>query len=126
MSDNKRDIIYNKYNGLCAYSGTPLEPDWQIDHITPKRHNGKNNIDNLVPCQKIINHYKRALDIEDFRKLWLGGLHKRLSKLPKNPRTENGQKRKDYLLSIANYFNVTPDKPFSGKFYFETVNSNAR
>lgn len=32
---NKRERIYNKFGGLCAYSGTPLEDDWQIDHICP-------------------------------------------------------------------------------------------
>lgn len=31
----KRERIYNKFGGLCAYSGTPLEDDWQIEHIDP-------------------------------------------------------------------------------------------
>ena len=62
----KRDIIFSKFNGLCAYSGTPLEPDWQADHVNPIRRNRDgskmfpedDNDDNLVPCQKLINHYK--------------------------------------------------------------------
>jgi 5-methylcytosine-specific restriction endonuclease McrA len=111
--------VYDKFNGKCAYSGTDLQADWQIDHKEPKRNGGDNSIDNLLPAQKIINHYKRALSLEQFRILWLGGLHKRLPKLPKNPRTANGQKRKNYLLTIAELFNISAENPFNGKFYFE-------
>jgi hypothetical protein len=132
-----REQVYNKYNGLCGYSETPLEDDWQVDHMIPKNilHWLKsdkmrdylktditdiNDIRNLVPCQKIINHYKRSLSLEEFRTLWLGGLHKRLDK-PKNPRTEKSRKTKEYRLKVASYFGITPDKPFSGVFYFETL-----
>ena len=54
-----------KFNGKCAYSGTELEPDWQIEHIKPVIRNWfdgtmvfKNDdcLDNMVPVQKIINH----------------------------------------------------------------------
>jgi hypothetical protein len=130
-----REQVYNKYGGLCGYSGTPLEDDWQVDHIVPQRvaHffnieryrekygiNSVDDIENLIPCQKIINHYKRSLSLEEFRTLWLGGLHKRLDK-PKNPRTEKSRKTKEYRLKVASYFGITPDKPFSGVFYFETL-----
>ena len=125
---NKRQRIYQKYNGLCAYSGTPLEDDWQIDHINPIRRNWDGTClfpkddkeANLVPVQKIINHYKHSYLLDDFRKWLLGGLHERLAKLPKNPRTEKSRKRKEYLLKVASYFDITPEKPFSGVFYFET------
>ena len=126
----KRDIIKNKFNGLCAYSGTPLEDDWQVDHIKPKimysigscpYQGNPNDIDNLIPAQRIINHYKRSLPLEKFKSWYLGGLHLRLKKLPKNPKTELAKKRKEYLLKIASYFDITEDKPFSGKFYFETI-----
>lgn len=33
---NKRQVVYNKFNGLCAYSGKPLQDDWQIDHMKSK------------------------------------------------------------------------------------------
>jgi len=121
---NIREQVYNKYNQKCAYSGTDLESDWQIDHVVPHRGNKRlrdDNIKNLMPVQKIINHYKRALKLEDFRGWYLGGLHKRLAKLPQNPRSERGIKRKKYLLRVASYFEITPDKPFCGKFYFETL-----
>jgi hypothetical protein len=73
-----------------------------------------------MPTQKLINHYKNTLPLESFRTWYLGGLHNRLKKLPKNPRTEKGKRHKEYMLKIANYFGITEDKPFSGKFYFET------
>jgi len=126
----KRDIIKNKFNGLCAYSGTPLEDDWQVDHIKPKimyyigscpYQGNPNDIDNLIPAQRIINHYKRSLPLEKFKSWYLGGLHLRLKKLLKNTKTELAKKRKEYLLKIASYFDITEDKPFSGKFYFETI-----
>jgi hypothetical protein len=120
---SKRDIIYQKYDGLCAYSGTPLEDDWQIDHVVPKCKGGTDNIENLIPVQKILNHYKRSLGIEDFRKLWLGGLHMRIGKLPKNPRTENGKHKKEYMLKIASYFGIDENTSFDGVFYFEKLST---
>ena len=135
-----REEVYNKFNGRCAYSGTILEFDWEVDHLFPKRcahfyekeamvnyykapGNHIDDIENLMPCQKIINHYKRGLFIEHFRNSWLGNLHKRLSKLPKNPKAQRSINRKQYLLKVAAYFDITKDKPFSRKFYFETIGS---
>lgn len=137
----KRDRIYNKYNGLCAYSGTPLKKDWQIDHIHPKcrahfydseamkkcckiKGDDINDEANLVPCQRIINHYKRALDLDTFRNNWLGRLHVRLRKLPKNPRTEKSIRHKEYLLEVAELFGITENKPFGRMFYFETIEAS--
>ena len=116
-----RQEVYNKYNGKCAYSGTDLKDDWQVDHIVPIVHGGTNDIDNLMPVQRIVNHYKRALTLKNFREWYLGGLHERLAKLPKNPRSENGIKKKQYLLDIAELFGITVDKPFDGMFYFEKI-----
>lgn len=128
ISKKLREQVKQKYNGLCAYSGTPLENDWQVEHIKPKFHfeygieqGNPDNIDNLVPVQKLINHYKRALDLEKFRNDWLGKMHIRLARLPKNPRTEKSKKRIKYMRTIAGYFGITPDKPFGKVFYFETL-----
>lgn len=124
-----REKVYNKFGGKCAYSGTHLEDDWQVDHLIPKRHfkdkvlKGVDDIENLVPAQKIINHYKRGESLEVFREWKLGKLHERLKKLPKNPQSPKTIKRKKYLLEVAELFGITDDKPFSGKFYFETLNN---
>lgn len=124
----RRERIYNKYNGLCAYSGTKLEDDWQIDHMEPvvrlcgkKMSPDNDNEENMYPSQKLINHYKHSLSLDDFRNWLLGGLHKRLDKLPKNTRVQKSINRKKYLLKIASYFGITPDKPFDRVFYFEKV-----
>jgi 5-methylcytosine-specific restriction endonuclease McrA len=123
----KRQRIFQKYNGLCAYSGTPLEDDWQIDHLHPVvRHPWTGQMqrperdteDNLVPCQRAINLYKHSEPLESFRTNLLGRLHQRL---PKYPRSGAGMARRQRMEKIAAYFGITPDNPFNGKFYFETL-----
>jgi len=127
ISKQTRQKVYKKFNGKCAYSGTKLLDDWQVDHITPQRLydfamiNGKDNIENLMPVQRIINHYKGALTLKDFKNWYLAGLHLRLAKLPKKPRTEKSQKRKKYLLDVATFFCINPSSPFNGKLYFESL-----
>jgi hypothetical protein len=80
-----------------------------------------------MPCQKLINNYKRDLLIDDpWQPKWnfrhrISNLHRRLAQLPKNPRTEKSVKLKAYLLQIAEYFNISPDKPFDGIFYYEKL-----
>jgi 5-methylcytosine-specific restriction endonuclease McrA len=129
ISNLLRKEVYNKYNGRCAYCGKALSFDnFQIDHVIPiktikyslKEENEVFNIDNLVPTFSIINHYKRSLDLNDFRKL-LSTLHIRLKKLPKNPRIDKSKKRKEYLLKLAELFDIKEDKPFEGLFFFEKL-----
>ena len=114
-----RRAVYDKFGGRCAYTGTLLKDDWQVDHIVPKGMGGTDELSNLLPAQRIVNHYKRCLDNETFKTWLLGGLHERLRKLPKNPRTEKGARRKAYLTEVADIFGITPDKPFYGTFYYE-------
>lgn len=124
-----RQKVFEKYGGLCAYSGTPLEDDWQVDHLVPVKlfemgydqFEDPNHIDNLMPTQRIVNHYKRTLTLDKFKNWLLGGLHNRLKKLPKNPRTEKSIRHKEYLLEVAKLFDIEPDKPFNGKLYFEEL-----
>jgi len=138
----KRDIVFAKYNGLCAYTGQPLESDWQIDHVKSKnnwkyfvagecakmqsyenrekRMKDVNNIDNLLPALRIVNHYKRAFDLEGFRE-YLLTFHLRLAKLPKTTNREKTKERIIYMNRIADLFGITVDKPFSGIFYFEQI-----
>lgn len=138
-----RQQVYEKYNGFCGYTGEPLDDTWQVDHITSKaKHRWKSygkkynpgrlkeefmeelkkvdDIENLMPCLRIINHYKRSLDLEGFR-VRMNGLHKRLAKLPKKTKVSHTQKRKEYLFKIAELFHITVEKPFDGKFYFEKL-----
>lgn len=127
MTKKQRQEIFNKFGGLCAYTGKPLGDDWQVDHVNPAAYfrwginrGDMNSTDNLVPCLRRINHYKRCRDLEDWRR-FIGNLHERLKKLPKNTRVQKREKTKQYLLSVAEAFGITIDKPFAGKFYFETI-----
>ncbi len=121
ISKELRIKIYNKFGGLCAYTGTALKDDWQVDHITPVINGGLTEYNNLIPCQKIVNHYKRACDLETFRTWLLGELHLRLRKLPINPKVEKSINHKRYLLEVAGLFNITRNNPFNQIFYFETL-----
>lgn len=136
ISKKLRQEVYEKFNGLCAYTGKPLGNDWQVDHVQSKSQNewiGKGyekqgclfleNVDcieNLLPALRIINHYKRGFDLEGFRNS-MNTFHERLKKLPKKtsvPATEN---RIKYMNEVANHFGITTEKPFNGIFYFETL-----
>lgn len=128
ISKKNRELIKNKFGGKCAYSGTELKDDWQVDHVKPIVRNkytntamfdDNHNLCNMFPVQRIINHYKGSLDLDTFRTWYLGGLQERLKKLPRNPKAEKSIKRKKYLLEVAELFEITESKPFSGVFYFE-------
>lgn len=135
-----RELVKQKFNGLCAYTGKPLGDDWQVDHVLSKysfgcslwgqckdideyneRKKDVDLIDNLFPAIKIINHYKRSLDLEGFRD-YIKTLHFRIARLPKKTSVERTANRIKYLNTVAELFEITPDKPFSGIFYFETLN----
>lgn len=131
ISKKNRELIRLKFDGKCAYSGTDLDDDWQVDHIKPiKRdrwrkgkalHEEHHVIENMYPTQRVINKYKGTLDLDTFRTWYLGGLSERLKTLPKNPKVEKSIRRKKFLLKVAEYFDITEEKPFSGKFYFESL-----
>ena len=130
MKKEIRLQVYSKFGGKCAYTGKLLGEDWQIDHMVSKNfakyYKGTsleinvNDIDNLLPALRIVNHYKRALDLEGFR-VYMLNFHKRLAKLPRNTMVRRTIRRKEYMYKVAEAFGITPDKPFCGKFYFETL-----
>lgn len=137
IKPSKRDQIFNKFGGKCAYTGKDLPEDWQVDHGIPKSRpiwwqstvtkrqlgleiDNPNDIKNLYPSLGIVNHYKRHLTINEFR-YYMSNFHIRLSALPKKPRTPKTKKRIEYMLKVAEAFGITPGKPFNGKFYFETI-----
>lgn len=88
----------------------------QVDHMKPQYyskisplHGGAstediNHIDNLMPSCRRCNHYKRADDVEMFRRT-MSTLHKRI---------EN-----HYINKVAIDHGMMTIKPFDGTFYFE-------
>lgn len=131
-----REAVKNKFNGLCAYTGKPLGEDWQVDHAIPKCHSiwhksiedrkqygveyDCDDVQNLLPAIKIVNHYKRGESIHSF-KITMSTFHKRLARLPKKTSKDKTLKRIKYMRTIAELFDITESKPFSGLFYFETL-----
>ena len=65
ISKKTREIVYNKYNGHCAYCGCEIEmKDMQVDHIVPKYRNnemwhkgkiGTDEISNLNPSCRMFD-----------------------------------------------------------------------
>ena len=130
-----RKQVYDKFQGKCAYTGKDLPNDWQVDHVKSQfQHayfysgdenyndykNKVHHIDNLLPALRIVNHYKRSLNLEQFRDR-MKSFHVRLAKLPKNTKIEKTKRRIVYMNNIADAFGITIDKPFNGTFYFENI-----
>ena len=86
MKKQEREIVYNKYNGKCAYCGCELEKGWHVDHINPIRRNetdygierinryratpiarGENDASNYNPACRQCNIWKSTYSIEQFR-----------------------------------------------------------
>ena len=41
MKNKDREIIFNKYDGRCAYCGDPLQKGWHVDELLPCRRKYK-------------------------------------------------------------------------------------
>ena len=78
---NKRKIIFDKYNGHCAYCGCDISYDnFSVDHIKPIFRGytntviesygiirGDESIDNYNPCCKSCNSSKSTYTLEKWR-----------------------------------------------------------
>ena len=103
--DSLRQRVWLKFDKHCAYCGKVLEyKDMQVDHKLPKHYGGKDSFENLMPSCRRCNHYKRAMLIEQYRRL-IKTLHKRIENL--------------YIGKVAIDYGIIEIKPFSGTFYFE-------
>lgn len=113
MKKSIREAVYRKYNGHCAYCGKDIEyKDMQVDHQLPKMFEEMhemwkeqvNSFENLFPSCRRCNHYKRSMDLENFRD-YMQTLHERIEK--------------DYIAKVAIDYGIVTINPFDGKFYFE-------
>lgn len=124
ISKEKRQQVYNKYNGHCSYCGRKIEyRDMQVDHFIPQELDplvvagnfpGLNSVDdiqNLMPSCRTCNHYKRAHNLETFRRY--------IQEIPKKLRT-------NYIYKIGVLYGNVVENEKSVKFYFETVEEEKR
>ena len=103
-----RQTVYLMYNGHCAYCGTEIAyKDMQVDHATPLRIGGADDISNYMPACRSCNHYKATLDVEGFRK-YLSEIHKRLM-------------RDSIPYQVAERFGIVEYVSDDVKFYFEEL-----
>lgn len=106
ISKSTRKIVYQKYNGRCAYCGCELEyKDMQIDHIRSVYwNNGDNEIDNLMPACRMCNFYKSTYSLEEFRER-LQTLTERLEKT--------------FIYRLAKKYGIVEEHKKPIRFYFE-------
>lgn len=114
-----REIVYNKYNGHCAYCGCKLEyKDMQVDHIESLYVKSLNeqladnptltqndNVENLMPSCRQCNFYKGEADIEGFR----SKIHNWLERTCID----------SFQVKLAMKYGILQYKPWDDKFYFE-------
>lgn len=104
-AQRRRQKIYQKYHGHCAYCGKEIEyKDMQVDHIWPKSGGGGNELENLNPACKACNFYKSAMTLEQFRDQ-LGLMIGRL--------------RKDFSFRLTESYGLIRCFPKKVIFYFE-------
>lgn len=135
MTKADRQKVFDKYGGKCAYCGCELNDRWQVDHAVSKQYwyyfdlqkpKAVNCMENLMPSCRECNHYKREHCVNSsgdhigFRDYMLR-FHIRLGKLPKKTIVDRTKNRIVYMNVIAAKYGITPDKPFNGTFYFETL-----
>lgn len=65
----QRKLVYQMYDGRCAYCGCKLElKDMQVDHFNSiYAYDGKNELENYMPSCRQCNFYKSTGTIEQFR-----------------------------------------------------------
>ena len=116
MSRLRREAVYRKYGGRCAYCGNPiLMKDMQVDHFVPKykaaayeHYTGGDveSLDNLYPSCRLCNHYKRANGIETFRK-WIEEIPRKL--------------KREYIYNVGVKYGIVQPQPRKIQFFFEKV-----
>ena len=114
ISKRIREIVYQKYNGHCAYCGCEIEmKDMQVDHIAPKCRGyendipkvGTDDIDNLNPSCRMCNYYKGMSNIEQFRQRVM------ITLMPNVKRPFN--------FRLAEKYGMVKIEEWDGKFYYE-------
>lgn len=110
ISKAKREEVYKKYDGHCAYCGREIEyKDMQVDHFQPLRawcidDAGTDDMSNLMPSCRMCNHYKRANSRETFRRY--------IEEIPR-------KLKENYIYKVGVVYGEVEEKSHPVKFYFE-------
>lgn len=88
--------------------------DMQVDHFKPQRawnpeDSGTDDIENLMPSCRMCNHYKRAHDLETFRRY--------IAEIPR-------KLQENYIYKVGIAYGNVLENPKAIKFYFEKVRDN--
>jgi len=106
-----RRLIYEKFDGCCAYCGKELEwKEMQVDHIMPLRKGGSDTRDNMFPSCRRCNHYKSTLTVEQFREA--------ISLIPQKLMRDN------YIFKVGCDYGFWDEQPKKVVFYFEWLKQN--
>ena len=122
-SKEKREAVYEKCQGHCAYCGKMISmKEMQVDHIEPHWHTlsedqalkagikkGSHDLENLNPSCARCNKWKSTFSLESFRKV----VETSLDRLERD--TPNFRLARDFGLLKTNKEEV--------KFYFEIINN---
>lgn len=115
MKKKDRILIFEKYNGKCAYCGCELVKGWHVDHIEPIVRNNDGTCEN--PHNKTFKNYnpscascninKHSMTLEQFRM----SIKKYVESLNKY----------SVQYKMAKKFGLIKEKPIEVVFYFETL-----
>jgi 5-methylcytosine-specific restriction endonuclease McrA len=124
MKKETRQLVYEKYDGHCAYCGCVMDiKEMQVDHfiskLTLKLKSNYiytlkeiNDIDNLMPSCRVCNKWKSSHSLEQFRKE-IGEQLRRLNEYSSNYR-------------FARKYNLVEETPHNIVFYFEQNHNHGR
>jgi len=134
MNKKERQLIFDKYNGKCAYCGCDLVKGWHADHIEPvgrtfkyirdesgrvihedgeplkdsfMRFPDRDCLENFNPACASCNIQKHSLDIEGFRHSIQQFIHSLNSYTT--------------TYKIAKRYGLVKETGIEVKFYFETL-----
>ena len=64
----ERLLVYDKFNGKCAYCGCKLNyNEMTVDHVEPLRNGGIDEVINMYPSCRSCNHYKSTYTTDKFK-----------------------------------------------------------
>ena len=117
MNKTERELVFNKYEGKCAYCGCELSKGWHVDHIKPIVRNfigcekpENHNLENMNPSCPSCNIQKNSYTLEQFRtniQYFVDSLNKNITQY-----------------KFAKRYGLVKETNSKVKFYFETVNDN--